>query len=663
MNQRLKRACLYALPVLIVIVHSNFFYTRLTAAPSNDVKESSTITVYNLGNAPVYVATYCKNLITSSSKRTSAVKVISPNGSVELPILSISVRCARNISFSQQPNELPESLSKAGLAKVGSVGIGTTSGGILSSSFYIIRIDNKLNGYSALEFNAKNILLKMSAIAQTFFDTELQLAKQKSLNSKRDPHAFETAKIRFGAEIPEQEAAFVKTRKEKNKTALEKLLGRRLNGTYIPTIAFVNSGGGTRALISALGMHVGAEKTGLLDCITYDVGLSGGSWFVGLWQQSQLAPSLFKNRMQPIIARGMNPARPADFGLTDVQNVLSGIMTRKAAEQPTTLVTLWGSMLANRYLSPYAPYSQDVLFSELTNSMSDARMPFPLLAAVNGRFADLGVDLEKAEWFEFSPVEASGVGNWLGDASVPMWSLGRIFANNQSIDTKPEYDFGQLMGICGSAFAATIGRIFAEAPYINMASHFIISKTIGEELAANKRFSVGKIPNYTRNISGSLISQFDDLRLVDAGMSFNIPVPLVLHPKRKADIIIVMDASGGEIGEALKLAENYAHLHSLPFPAISYEHIKTRALNVYESPDANAPTIIHLSRAVDRDSVQYPSFVHKDYSTKISTGQFQYTAEEFNRLSGVTEANLVHNIEAIKQAIAQKIQLHNGFVN
>lgn len=658
MNRRLKHVCFWAAPLLILLAHSNFFYTRLTAGQTQADNEKGDLTLFNKSNAPVYAATYCKNIATSNSKRTSSVIMIPANESAHLDRPSSSAKCARYIIFSYAPEQLTESLSKKALAKLGSVGIGATSGGIISSKFYIQEKNGKLSGSSStLEH-----LLRTKTILKTLYDTELQMALQKSLHYKHDPHQSDVAEVRIGDQIPVKEAEFIAKRKQINKAALEKLLGKKLNGSYIPTIAFVSSGGGARALISSLGMHVGAEKTGLLDCITYDAGLSGGSWSVGLWQQSQVTPSKFKEIMQPIMARGLNPTRADNFTLTEIQNILNGLMFRKATQQPVTLVTLWGAMLANRYLSPYEPYSQDIFFSELYEKIADAQFPFPILAAVNGRFADLGVNLEKAEWFEFTPLEAGGSGNWLGHAHIPMWAFGRTFKDNQSIDSKAEYDLGQLMGICGSAFAFTMGRAFAETVgKISVKLANTITQTLGEELVANARVSVGKVPNFTKNVPGSIVKDFDDLRLVDAGMSFNIPIPSVLHAKRKADIMIIMDASGGTIGKALKLAEGYAQHHNLDFPLISYDEIKTKALNIYEGNKTDTPTIIHLSRAVDRNNIQYPSFIPQGYSTEISTGQFQYSADEFNNLSGITEENLVQNLSLIKEAISKKIELHNGF--
>ena len=188
-----------------------------------------------------------------------------------------------------------------------------------------------------------------------------------------------------------------------------------------------------------------------------------------------------------------------------------------------------------------------------------------------------------------------------------------------------------------------------------------ISKAIGKELSGTARLSVGKVPNFTKDVPKSIVKEYDDLRLVDGGMAFNIPIPSVIHPKRKADIIIVMDASDGMIGKALKKSEIYAKHHKLLLPPINYDQMEKQALNIFASDTPNIPTVIHLSRVVDRKHVLYPSSVPKDYSSKVPTLKFQYSPDEFNRLTDVTEANLAQSIEPIKAAIIRKIEQHSGF--
>lgn len=647
--------------IYFIIFALHFFHWTTLQTATND---EALINVYNMSNSTIYVATYCTTPITGSSARTSPVYTIPSDDMIRVPRAALTLTCTRNLRFSFHENDLQEKLDKK--STVGSVGIGTTSGGRLSNSFYIVPLKGVLHGYSALALKGKDVLLKITAMLKATLTTVLKSTMDKSFLLKDNPHADQPAQVRIGNTLPEEETAFVQKRKAIVKTALEKLLGRTLNGTYIPTIACVSSGGGARALVGSLGFHVGAEQIGLLDTVTYDVGLSGGAWFVSLWHQSGLTPSAFKKALQPVLAKGLDPTRKQDFTFDDAKRIMQAITVRKAVGQPTTFVTVWGSMLANRYLQPYEPRSQALFFSSLYDRPDVLQRPMPIVAAINGYAPDMGTSGHTIDWFEVSPVEASGLGSWLGNASIATWALGRRFSDNASQDTLPEYDMGQLMGISGSAFAATIGRAFAEMPIISVPAHFVLKATVGEDFAATKRISVGKIPNFTQHVANSSIRNEKNLRLVDAGMAFNIPTPVVLHEKRKADIIIIFDMSAGlektQAKDTLGLTEKYAQHHGLQFPKITYDTTIKQALSVFSDPqNSSVPTVLYMPRIIDSTNITYPAFIPKGYNPETSTLQFQYTAQEFNNLSGVTEANMVGSKQHIIDALMRNIEMHNGF--
>lgn len=654
--------CFYNINRLYFIIFSlHFFHHALLQSAT---KDKDLIRVYNMSNSTVYVATYCSTPITGSSSRTSAIYTIPSDGMALVPRAALTLTCTRNLRFSYHETDLLQTLDKK--STVGSVGIGTTSGGKLASSFYIIPLKGVLHGYSSFALQAKDLLLKITALLKATLTTVLKSSIEKSLLIKDNPHADQTAQVRIGTTLPEEEATFVQQRKILVQQSLEKFLGRKLNGSYIPTIACINSGGGARALIGALGFHVGLEQIGLLDAIMYDVGLSGGSWFVSLWHQSNSSPAAFKRSLQPIVAKGIDPTRAQNVTFDDVKQITQAVAVRKASHQPTSFVTLYGAMLANHYLLPYKPRTQAILFSSLYERPDVLKRPFPIITAVDGHAGDIGKTSHSMGWFEISPVEASGVGPWLGNASVATWSLGRHFENNASIDTSPEYDMGQLMGICGSAFAGTLGRAFAEIPLISVPLHYVLKATIGEEFGATKRISVGKIPNFTQHVADSTIRHKKDLRLVDAAMAFNIPVPVVLHEKRKADIILIFDMSGDiEITRAtdtLGTTEKYAQHHGLLFPKITYDTVSKQALSIFsDDNNADVPMVLYMPRIVDRTHITYPSFIPKEYNTILPTLQFQYDAQGFNRLAGVTEANMVGSKQQIIDAIIRNIEMHKGF--
>ena len=61
--------------------------------------------------------------------------------------------------------------------------------------------------------------------------------------------------------------------------------------------------------------------------------------------------------------------------------------------------------------------------------------------------------------------------------------------------------------------------------------------------------------------------------MVDAGLAFNSPYPLLLRGQRGVDIILSFDFSrrdkdDGPLFKELKIAEKWARLNNVPFPPI-----------------------------------------------------------------------------------------------
>ena len=108
--------------------------------------------------------------------------------------------------------------------------------------------------------------------------------------------------------------------------------------------------------------------------------------------------------------------------------------------------------------------------------------------------------------------------------------------------------------------------------------------------------------NFTRGMAQSPLAAVREMRMVDAGISFNLPYPPIsgLRPERKADIIIFVDASGGVISNELKLTEQFARAQHLKFPSIDYNGIDKHAITVFRSEqDLQAPVVIYVPRIVD----------------------------------------------------------------
>ncbi len=634
------------------------------------------IKVHNKSDVRILATIYCKstNPLAKELERKGDIISIDPGQAAQVIRPGKSLKCKRHLVIAFDASQMPDKLPKKDYAKLASIGVGITSGERAFDDFYVTQKEGHLKVESPLTWVPKKITEKL--ITDPWDEAVLAFKQSQVKNHPlitQNPYSNQVAHVRIGTNVPPQEAAYLQKRRAHVKTALESLLGRKLNGTFIPNISAINSGGGARALISSIGFHVGAQKTGLLDTITYDVGVSGGSWFTALWLLSGMDPASFKTYMEPIAALGLNPKR---YSKDDMLRINRAVLVRSAVEQPVTLVTVWGAMLGNRYLAPYGDLRENVFFSSLANAqhLTSGNFPFPVLTAVNGYDYDIHRTRTQMDWFLFTPFEAGGAGAWLGNRHIPMWSVGRRFdLNGDSTDFTPEYDTGQVMGICGSAFAVSYARAYEETvkswPVIGKPIHYLISKLISsqqEAYAQKKRASAGKIPNFAKGAHTPSIVNKENLKLVDAGLAFNLPTPAVLHPPRKADIIIMFDASGSlEKGASeLKFSADYAAFHKLPFPKVDPKLASKQSISIFN--DANnkeTPSVIYLPRITDTENVEYQYYVPEKYSTDLPTTKFQYDSREYDNLSAVTEANVTHHIEAIKQEITRVIEAHGGFAD
>ncbi len=609
-----------------------------------------TITVSNQTQRPLWAIVYCVPTapVIDAEAQGGELYHIGVGDVQQVTRPAKSATCTRHLAFSYNKGDLPSKIPTAVYDTLPSVGIGLTTGKRIFGAFTIKEKDGVLKG-------APNLL----------GEYEAQLLKSSPL-IKNNPYKNEIAQVRVGADVHAQEKAFVKAREPKVKAALENFLGKKLNGTYIPKIAFINSGGGARAFISSLGWHVGAQQTGLLDAVMYDIGLSGGSWFVATWAQSGKDPAAFKALMQPIMAKELYPSGKR-FASDELKQFFDAVVVREALGQPITLVNPYGALLANRYLSPYGAKRQEVLLSDQAKKVEAAQWPLPILTAADGYSPDYEANRHLVNWFEFTPYEASGVGSWLGNAHIPIWAFGRTFQGTASINKVPQYDLGLIMGICGSAFAFTYRRAYEEImqgaienipffePIADNIMDDMIKKIVPDDVqesivqaATNKRFSVAKVPNFAKDVTGSTVNA-QNLKLVDGAFGFNLPAPPALE--RKADVLIFLDA-GDALGPAFELAGKYAQAHSHAFPPIATDGLSGRAVTIFENrEDKNTPVVIYMPRTDSSGKL----------NTHFSTVKFNYSKAEFNLLSGVTEINMKTSKEKIKQALTDLIERHGGF--
>lgn len=492
-----------------------------------------------------------------------------------------------------------------------------------------------------------------------------------------NPYFLKTATVRVGNELCPQERAYLAQRAPKTGKALSTFIGKEfVVGNKVPTIALCCSGGGYRAMLGTAGYLAGLESIGLLDATTYMVGLSGSTWAINYWTVTGGSAQAMRNQLAKKAAKNIKQLSRADL-----QRLVNMLLVKWAYTQQITLVDLYGGLLANVLFDDFGDARQHVYLSKQAERLANGDWIFPISTAVSGK------QEENRKWYEYTPYEIGGA--WLKHY-VPTWAYGRRFDNGKSKDTAPEQSLGYLCGTYGSAFAVTLGRGVKEQTGIHLDWVFDgvaqdLRKAHIPEVAVtfmrkilqqitSVRISSARVFNFTRNMAGSPVSNLEKLSFVDAGLDFNLPYPPISgeRPERRADVVIFLDSSAiVKDAPELRKAQEYARKRSLPFPAIQYEGIGTRAVSIFKDEhNPAAPLVIYLPCVNDKQLVK--SFTNdpllKDLVSHIAdldvdaciqksfcnTFNFDYKEQQALQLSSLTEFNVRASVDAIKEAIAWK---------
>ncbi|XP_055934812.1 cytosolic phospholipase A2-like isoform X3 [Argiope bruennichi] len=165
------------------------------------------------------------------------------------------------------------------------------------------------------------------------------------------------------------------------------------------------------------------------------------------------------------------------------------------------------------------------------------------------------------------------------------------------------------------------------------------------------------------------------LYLVDGGLTFNLPFPLLLRPQRSIDLFITFDFSSREADHTapfkeLLLSEKWARINNCPFPPIHdlvTEFIKhpPKECYVFKHPtNEMCPIIIYFplfnldfkkfkQPGVLRETeeeLEFANFgIFSDCKKAYSIYNFKYPAKKFDRLSQLMEFNVLNNMHIIKE--------------
>lgn len=166
------------------------------------------------------------------------------------------------------------------------------------------------------------------------------------------------------------------------------------------------------------------------------------------------------------------------------------------------------------------------------------------------------------------------------------------------------------------------------------------------------------------------------IHVVDSGLTYNLPYPLILRPQRGVDLIISFDFSARPSDSSppfkeLLLAEKWARMNKLPFPKIDpkvfdREGLKECYVFKPRKGEKNCPTVIHfvlvninfrkfkapgVPRETEKEKEAADFDIFDDPETPYSTFNFQYNNQAYTQLHDLMEFNTLNNLEVIKEAI------------
>ena len=431
---------------------------------------------------------------------------------------------------------------------------------------------------------------------------------QEAHDSNINPEVAWDAVVRVSNGLCDEERNFLRRRRQVTRTALAKYLGLKeheINVEDVPTIAICGSGGGLRALLAGTGSYLSAQEAGLFGCVTYTAGVSGSCWLQTLYY-STLTNCRYDRLVEHIKSRiGVHIAFPpsALSLLTAAPTnkfLLRGMIEKMQADPKGSygLVDVYGLLLAARLLVPKGELDvrdEDLKLSAQRVYIDQGKHPLPIYTAVRHEIPieaekaveQSGVDIENLkeslkekakeeswfQWFEFTPYEL-----WCEElhAGIPSWAVGRRFDGGRNLygddgQPSPQLKMPFLMGMWGSAFCATLSHYYQEIkPVVKGLIGFggvdRLIEDRNEDLIKVHPIEPATIPNYVLGMKDQLpetcpesIHRSDQLQLMDAGMSNNLPIYPLLRPGRDVDIVIAFDASADiKTGNWLSVADGYA---------------------------------------------------------------------------------------------------------
>jgi len=630
--------------------------------------------VTNMTQQPWFAAMYTvPHDKTQPAQRYSLVIRITPGYTVNLPRPDFSlkerIRYDRLILFHSNRDRLKQTLSYKEHQQFSYIHAGITRG---RRFFIAYDTDKAPRGYNIYAWNTRRISQKAEATMQHIYNAVahplMNRIRRKYLSPDINPWVNDTAHVqtRKHQQLDAQERIALKNRDGRIRKAVSRLIGRPLeNHEPTPRVALVCSGGGFRAMFATLGTMQGAQQQGIWDALSYVVGLSGSTWAIAPYMVSDTPVSQFVDAAISRSTRGFSGMRQdIRTHRKEMKELLSEqLLSRISFQQGISLIDPYGFLLG-RYLlkntlteNKKAKQPHFITLADQKKRVRNGDVPFPIYTAVIGQTGDPQHRIDY-DWLFFTPYE---VGSQALGGYIPSWGFGRTYNQGRSVNKALPYNLGYCMGIWGSAFSGSLQDIYHMLlKDMNMSAVQKIFSELNRTNLGNQRFFPAHVPNMTYNMQQAPLSSRKHISLIDAGYAINVPIPAVIAPERKADVIIVLDASGGLATESepeeLKRAITYAEKHGVVMPHIDYRKAQQRIASVFTSQDSRAPAIVYMPMIANTSYGNLDPRKNLIQNGFLKTTNFFYKQQDAENFVGLCRRNMQDAIPQIRTALEHNIR-------
>ncbi|XP_053380555.1 cytosolic phospholipase A2-like isoform X4 [Mercenaria mercenaria] len=530
--------------------------------------------------------------------------------------------------------------------------------------------------------------IKISNMAMEKFQQKIQFSEKSAVDIEMWAEIDNTTELRYSLALCKGELHFIEKRRNCVFQAMKEILGddaprtiNEVNGikstlfmrimsqwknilldsnhgpTYhVPTIGVLGSGGGFRALTAFSGVMGALVDSRISDMVMYNAGLSGSTWYLSSlyshpdWPQK--SPRELRNELRDSIESSPSNT-PASL-----RRFWDRVKAKCDQGQPVSLTDLFGHLVGETLL-------QGRLEAKLTDQqekLKEGNIPLPMYAGVHVK-KEVSAKVFH-EWIEFTPYE---IGIMKYGTYMPAEMFGSKFFLGHVVKKYEESPLHFLQGIWGSAYCVRLKRYFGFG-----------KKDDEKENSQEERDELAQI--HFDEIFEMYPTSKKKLYVVDAGLAFSSPYPLLLRPQRAVDLVLSFDYSSRDhdktsLFSELLLAEEWARLNKVPFPVIDptiADRERLKECYVFENPnDPKCPIVMHFvilnitfrefkAPGVPRSTEEekdYANFdIFDDPNDTYSTFNFQYTNQAFDRLADLMEFNTLLCKELIVENIKKCVK-------